>query len=60
MLAAVAASVTVRLAGKVAYEKKKIGLVTPDIIEALPDVLACYYPDESLNPECDLDCKSKL
>jgi hypothetical protein len=57
MLASVAASITVRLAGKQAYEKKKIGLVTPDIIDVLPDVLSCYYPDESCNPECEVDCK---
>lgn len=57
MLTAVAASITVRLAAKMAFDKKKIGLVTPDIIEVLPDVLSFYYPDEQFNPECGIDCK---
>ena len=42
-MACVAASIVTRLASHYAYERKKLGLVTPDIIEILPDIVSLNY-----------------
>lgn len=45
LLAAVSASIVTRQASHLAYGQKKIGMVTPDVIERIPDVLYEFYEE---------------